>query len=295
LTVDSRKRELIAILLAVNSQPSTVNRQRSTVNAVNLYDFHPGTTPLLISIPHAGTLLPEDIARRLTPVGRDLPDTDWYVDRLYEFAREMGASILKANYSRYVVDLNRAPDSQPLYAAEPTSPVCAVRTFSNQDIYFGGMQPSSAEVSARIETYWRPYHERLASELERLKAEHGRALLWDAHSVASEVPELFTGVLPEFNLGTRDGTSCPPRVANKLLDVVTRDGKYGAVLNGRFKGGYITMHYGRPDDDVHAVQLELAQRAYMQEQPRGGWVPQLAQSVQQLIAALLATYLKERG
>ena len=256
------------------------------------YDFHPGTTPLLISIPHAGTLLPEDIAKRLTAVGRDLPDTDWYVDRLYEFAREMGASIIKANYSRYVVDLNRAPDSQSLYVGESTSPVCALRTFSNQEIYLSGKQPASAEVATRIERYWRPYHERIDSELAKLVAEHGKALLWDAHSVASEVPELFTGVLPEFNLGTRDGQSCPPRLANKLLDVVTRDGKYGAVLNGRFKGGYITLHYGRPAEHRYAVQLELAQRAYMQEQPRGGWVPAVAQSTQQLIAQLLATYLK---
>lgn len=261
---------------------------------MNTFDFHRGTLPLLISIPHAGTEVPEALGRRLTALGRELPDTDWYVHQLYAFARELGASIINAHYSRYVVDLNRAPDSSSLYVADPTSPVCPTLTFTGEPIYMSGRQPAAEEISSRISEFWRPYHDQIAAELARIKAQHGSALLWDAHSIASEVPGLFAGVLPEFNLGTRDNASCPREIGDALLEIVTSDGKYGAVLNGRFKGGYITHHYGRPADKVYAVQLELAQRTYMNESPRGGWQPERAQTVAELIAQLLARYLKAR-
>jgi N-formylglutamate deformylase len=261
---------------------------------MNIFEFHRGTLPLLISVPHAGLEVPEAIGRRLTTLGRELIDTDWYVDQLYAFARELGASIIKANYSRYVVDMNRAADSSSLYVANPTSPVCTTLTFTGEPIYMSGQEPEPAEIGARVEEYWRPYHEQIAAELARIKQEHGSALLWDAHSIASEVPGLFNGVLPEFNLGTRDHASCPREVANALLDIITTDGKYGAVLNGRFKGGYITHHYGRPADGVYAVQLELSQRTYMNESPRGGWQAERAQPIAELIAQLLARYLKAR-
>jgi N-formylglutamate deformylase len=259
---------------------------------MNVYDFHRGPTPLLVSVPHSGTEVPAEIAARFTAAGRELPDTDWYVDRLYGFARDLGASVIKANYSRYVVDENRAADSSPLYAADPTSPVCATRTFRGDPIYKSGAEPDAAEIARRIETYWQPYHGRIARELEDLRAEHGGALLWDAHSIASEVPGLFAGVLPEFNFGTRDDASCPRHVADGLLELVTTDGRYGAVLNGRFKGGYITLHHARPAERIYAVQLELAQRTYMEEHPRGSWDAQRAQGAAELIAQLLARYLK---
>src|SRR5918999_2733109 len=204
---------------------------------MDIFDFHQGSLPLLISIPHAGTFVPEPIAQRFTLAGGYLADTDWHVDKLYEFARELGASIVKANYSRYVVDLNRAPDSMPLYASNPTSPVCPTETFAGAFIYMAGHEPDDAERAQRIDDYWRPYHTRIARELERIRAQHGRALLWDAHSIASEIPGLFEGVLPEFNLGTRDGASCPREIGEALLDIVTGDGQFGAVLDGRFKGG----------------------------------------------------------
>jgi N-formylglutamate deformylase len=261
---------------------------------MNTFDFHRGTLPLLISIPHAGTEVPEALGRRLSAAGRELPDTDWYVDHLYEFARELGASIITANYSRYVVDLNRAADSSSLYVANPTSPVCPTHTFTGEPIYMSGHEPTPAEISSRIGEFWRPYHDQIAAELAHIKAQHGAALLWDAHSIASEVPGLFEGVLPEFNFGTRDNASCPREIGDALLEIVTTDGKYGAVLNGRFKGGYITHHYGRPADGVCAVQLELSQRTYMNELPRGGWQQDRAQPVAELIAQLLAKYLKMR-
>lgn len=258
---------------------------------MNLYDFHAGPAPLLISIPHSGTEVPAAIAQRFTVAARTLPDTDWHVDKLYELARQLGASIIRANYSRYVVDLNRAPDSTPLYESNPTSPVCPTQTFAGAFIYTAGHEPAAAERAQRIEEYWRPYHARIARELGRIRTQHGRALLWDAHSIASEIPDLFEGVLPEFNLGTRDGASCPRAIGEQLLDIITRDGEFGAVLDGRFKGGYITDHYGKPKAGVYAVQLELAQRAYMNEGTRHGWNPQAAERAAELIGRVLAKYL----
>lgn len=257
---------------------------------MNVYDFHRGTAPLLISIPHSGTELPEALAHRLTVVGRTMPDTDWYVHLLYDFARGLGASIIKANYSRYVVDLNRSPDSASLYVGNATSPVCPTETFGGSFIYMAGQEPSDDEIAARIDEYWLPYHERIATELAASRAAHGTALLWDAHSIASEIPSLFAGVLPEFNLGTRDGASCPRALGDELLEIVLRDGEFGAVLDGRFKGGYITDHYGKPSQRVYAVQLELARRAYMNEDLEV-WEAQHAQRAQALIEQLLRKYL----
>jgi N-formylglutamate deformylase len=246
---------------------------------MNVYEFHRGTTPLLISVPHSGTELPEELAHRLTVAGRGVPDTDWHVDKLYDFARGLGASIIKANYSRYVVDLNRSPDSASLYVGNPTSPVCPTETFSGSFIYMAGQEPDDREI---------------ATELMALRTAHGRALLWDAHSIASEIPSLFSGVLPEFNLGTRDGASCPRALGDALLDILLRDGEFGVVLNGRFKGGYITDHYGKPAEGMYAVQLELARRAYMNEELEQVWEAQRAQRVQVLIDKLLRKYLTEK-
>jgi N-formylglutamate amidohydrolase len=256
------------------------------------FSFHAGKLPLLISIPHAGTEVPDVIRDRMSRVGRDLPDTDWYVDQLYEFAIRMGASVIKANYSRYVVDLNRSPDSSPLYEANPTSPVCAVRTFGGEEIYLTGKAPTAAEVVARVQQYWRPYHNRLREELLRIRSQHGFAALWDAHSIASEVPGLFAGVLPEFNLGTRNDSACPAQIGTALLRAVEDDGRYSAVLNGRFTGGYITLNYGQPSERICAVQLELAQRAYMNEGPvLEPFDASRASTARDLIESLLGTYV----
>jgi len=255
------------------------------------YYFHRGSLPLLVSVPHAGTALPEAIEKRFTPLGREVRDTDWYVDKLYDFAGGMGASIIAANYSRYVVDLNRAPDSAALYRSNPTSPVCPLTTFAGEPIYMDGAQPDQAEIDDRIETYWRPYHQCIAEELWRIRSEHGYALLWDAHSIKSQVPELFDGELPQFNLGTRDNASCPQNAAESILQQILRDGRYSAVLNGRFKGGYITLTYGKPAERVWAIQLELAQRTYMHESPRSPWAPDRAQAVAASIEGLLRHFL----
>ena len=258
---------------------------------MSIYEFHRGSAPLLISVPHAGTEVPSEILQRLTPHARELPDTDWYVHQLYAFARDLGASIIKANFSRYVVDLNRASDSAALYPSGPNSPVCPTTTFAGEPLYERGDVPSDAEIGARVEKYWQPYHQRIAEELARIKAEHGRALLWDAHSIASEIPGLFDGKLPEFNLGTRDDASCPREIAESLLHTVQAGGQFSAVLNGRFKGGYITKGYGNPAAGIYAIQLELSQRAYMSETPRGPWEPARAQGAARCIEQLLRQYL----
>lgn len=256
------------------------------------YSLHHGNLPLLVSVPHAGTEVPRELLRRFSLAAQELPDTDWHVDKLYGFAGEIGASMLVANYSRYVVDLNRSPDSKPLYETAPTSAVCPTRTFKGDPIYLDA-EPDAEEIATRIEQYWRPYHNALEQELQRIQAEHGFALLWDAHSVASEVPGLFAGVLPEFNFGTREDASCPRAIVEPLLDLITRDGKYGAVLNGRFKGGYITLHYGNPARDRYAIQLELAQRVYMEERTPLQWNDDRAAGAAMMIRHLLERYVGE--
>ena len=231
------------------------------------FRFSPGSTPLLLSIPHAGTHLPEHIAARLSDEARALPDTDWHVDRLYDFATELGASTLIATHSRYVVDLNRPPDDAPLYPGAQGTGLCPEVRFDGAPVYGPGEVVDAVEMAERIELCWRPYHEALAAELARLKATHGVALLFDAHSIRSAVPRLFEGRLPDLNLGTAGGRSADEALESALFGVCQAAAGYSSVLNGRFTGGYITRHYGDPAAAVHAVQLELAQAIYMDEDP----------------------------
>jgi N-formylglutamate deformylase len=224
-----------------------------------------GTAPLLISIPHAGTQIPADIAASMTPIAREVDDTDWHLERLYAFAVEMGASILVPANSRYVIDLNRPPDGANLYPGRDTTGLCPVDTFNSEPLYPAGGTPSEAQIAERRKKYWRPYHDALAGELARLKAAHGKALLWEAHSIRSHVPRFFDGKLSDFNFGTAGGESAVAGLAEKLEAILAGQGAYTAVANGRFKGGYITRHYGAPQDGIHAVQLELSQVTYMEE------------------------------
>jgi N-formylglutamate deformylase len=224
-----------------------------------------GSAPLLISIPHAGTQIPADIAASMTPIAREVDDTDWHLERLYAFAVEMGASILVPTNSRYVIDLNRPPDGANLYPGRDTTGLCPVDTFNSEPLYPTGGAPSEAQIAHRRENYWRPYHDALTDELARLKAVHGKALLWEAHSIRSHVPRFFDGKLTDFNFGTAGGESAAAGLAETLEAMVVKQGAYTAVANGRFKGGYITRHYGAPQDGIHAVQLELSQVTYMEE------------------------------
>ncbi|HRF83375.1 MAG: N-formylglutamate deformylase [Xanthomonadaceae bacterium] len=254
------------------------------------YHLHQGTAPLLVSLPHDGTALPEAIAARLTDAARRVPDTDWHVSRLYGFARDLGASILVPHWSRYVVDLNRPPDDASLYPGQNTTGLCPVVQFSGAPVYREGMQPDAAEVAARVRDYWRPYHDTLDAELARIRGEHGRAVLWEGHSIRGTLPFLFDGALPDLNLGTAAGTSCRPQLQQRLAAVLAGQGGYSHVVNGRFKGGYITRHYGDPETGVDAVQLELAQRTYMDEESFE-YLPQRAGELQVVLRRLLEAAL----
>ena len=254
------------------------------------FSLQRGSVPLLVSLPHDGTELPAVLAARMTPAARALPDTDWFVSRLYAIARELGASVLKPSWSRYVVDLNRPPDGAALYPGRFETGICPLRTFAGEPIYGAGNDPDTAEIAARVAQYWQPYHAALAAELERLQAAHGRVLLWDGHSIRGELPQLFPGALPDLNLGTADGASCGSGLALALAHTLAAQSAYTFVINGRFKGGYITRHYGRPDQGIHAVQLELAQRTYLDE-ATAHWDAVRATALQGLLRRLLETGL----
>lgn len=255
------------------------------------FRFTQGTRPLLISMPHVGTHVPPGLAARFTPVAREVHDTDWHLERLYDFAQDLGASVLVATHSRYVVDLNRPPDNENLYPGQDTTGLCPVDTFDKTPLYADGDVPDEAEISARRDAIWQPYHQQLQTELDRLKAVHGGVVLWDAHSIRSVVPRFFEGQLPDLNLGTANGASCDPGLAQTLLGIGQAASGYQAVLNGRFKGGYITRQYGRPQNSVHAVQLEMTQRCYMQETMPFDYLPEPAAQVQPTLRAMLAAVL----
>lgn len=232
---------------------------------MDTYTLHRGTAPLLISLPHDGTAVPEALLARLTDSAQRVPDTDWHVCRLYDFARAMGASMIVPKYSRYVVDLNRPPDDVSLYPGQNTTGLCPHLQFSGEPVYRPGQAPDEAEVAARVQQYWHPYHRALAGELQRMHLVHGHARLWEGHSIRGVVPFLFEGRLPDLNLGTAAGTSCSMPLQQGLEAVLAAQDAHDFVVNGRFQGGYITRHYGDPARGVDAVQLEISQRIYMDE------------------------------
>ncbi len=226
------------------------------------YTLVRGTSPLLISIPHAGTILPPAIAAQLQDPDRALTDTDWHVDTLYEFAAEAGATVLAATHSRTVIDLNRNPAGGLLYPGQAETTVCPTETFAGVPLYT--TPPDAEEIARRLALYWHPYHATLTAELARLRALHGRAILLDAHSIRGVIPRLFAGRLPDLNFGTNGGASAAPAIAACAMAAIAKAG-FAAVLDGRFRGGHITRHYGEPTSGIHAIQLELAQRTYMDE------------------------------
>lgn len=261
-----------------------------------LFHLHQGTAPLLISIPHLGTYLPEEISAAFAPVANIVSDTDWHLDRLYALARDMGASILGATISRYAIDLNRPPHGESLYPGQITTGLCPTETFKGMPLYAPGCEPDHAEISRRRAAYWQPYHDALRAELDRLKALHGQVLLWEAHSIASMLPRLFEGKLPDLNFGTNDGATCSPSIMTAVLRQLTElehPHNFSYVLNGRFKGGYITRHYGKPEQGIHAIQLEMCQSLYMNEEVPFDYRNDLAIQVQPLIQDMLVACLQQ--
>ena len=217
-------------------------------------------------MPHVGTEIPAEVAEQLTEDALHSVDTDWYVDQLYDFTDSLDCSVISARYSRYTIDLNRDADGAILYPGQSETELCPTYSFDSNSLYLDDVFPSDQEILRRKAAYWQPYHDTIRAELERIKSKFGYALLWDAHSIQSEVPRFFEGKLPDLNLGTGNGSSCSETTAKALLEI-GEDSPYKTVLNGRFKGGYITRHYGKPENDIHAVQMEISQINYMDEAP----------------------------
>ena len=224
-----------------------------------------GTSPLIVSVPHAGTDIPPDIEQRFQSPWLARKDTDWYVDLLYDFVEGLGGTIVHTAISRSVIDLNRNPSGESLYPGLATTGLCPTETFDGEKLYQDGKEPDAAEMATRCATWFEPYHAALQTEIERLRDHHHRVVLYDAHSIRSVIPRLFEGQLPHINLGTNNGASCMLDLRN-VVEKHCRSTPFTFVSDGRFKGGWITRSFGRPLLGVHAIQMELACRAYLPEQ-----------------------------
>lgn len=256
-----------------------------------VFTLHRGRRPLLVSVPHAGTVIPADQRPRYVPRALAVEDTDWFMEEVYGFVRELGASLLVPRHSRYLIDLNRPPENLPMYPGVNNTELCPTRFFSGDALYREGQAPDDTEIARRLQTYWQPYHRALQAELARLKAEHGHALLFDGHSIKSQLPWLFDGQLPDINLGTVNGASCAPSLRAALSDVLAAQTQFTHVVDGRFKGGYITRRYGQPAQGVHAVQLEKCWRCYMEEAPPFGLDASRLSHLQPVLRTLVTTML----
>jgi N-formylglutamate amidohydrolase len=230
-----------------------------------LWQLARGDSPLIVSVPHAGRHVPDAIRLRMHAAAHGLPDTDWHVESLYGSVASTGGTLIAATHSRYVVDLNRDPSGAALYVGADNTELCPTRTFANEPIYERGEEPGAGEIAARRATYFDPYHAQLAWELVRIRARHGHAVLLDGHSIAAHVPRFFEGRLSDLNLGTNDGRSCDASLQALATGIAAQARGFTHVVNGRFKGGYITRNYGAPHEGVHALQLETAQACYMDE------------------------------
>ena len=255
------------------------------------FSLQRGTAPLLVSMPHIGTEIPAELVDAYQPRALAVEDTDWHLAQLYDFLPELGASILMPRFSRYVIDLNRPPDDAPMYPGASNTELCPTLFFTGDALYRAGCEPGASDRAVRRTTFWQPYHTALAQELARIKATHGYALLWDAHSIRSQIPWLFEGRLPDLNIGTASGASADASIANALVAAVTESAngssRPSCVLNGRFKGGYITRHYGAPQRHIHALQLEMCQALYMQEESPFAYDKPKAAQIQPVLRSMM--------
>jgi formiminoglutamase len=223
-----------------------------------------GDAPLVVSFPHTGTELPADLEARLVSPWLARKDTDWWIDKLYHFAGGLGATTVRTAISRTVIDVNRDPSGASLYPGQATTELCPTTTFDGEPLYLTGEAPGATEIGQRRTDYFDPYHAALQAELDRLRAQHGKVVLYEAHSIRARIPRLFDGELPNFNLGTHSGASCDPALT-AAVEAACDASPFSRVTNGRFKGGWTTRRYGQPQAGVHAVQMELACRGYMDE------------------------------
>ncbi|MFQ5953825.1 MAG: N-formylglutamate deformylase [Kiloniellales bacterium] len=250
-----------------------------------------GASPLILSMPHGGHRLTAELEARLTEAVLATPDADWWIERLYDFAAEFEASVVRTRLSRYVIDVNRDPSGASLYPDRETTELCPTLSFDGEPLYKSDREPDAAEIEDRKQKYFAPYHAALQAEIDRVKGRHGFALLYDCHSIRSTVPRLFEGRLPVFNIGTNDGSSCAPGMEQAVAGACAAAKGFDHVVNGRFKGGWIIRHYGRPRDGVHAVQMELAQRAYMLEAPPWAFDHEKAVPLREVLKSVLRAIL----
>jgi N-formylglutamate deformylase len=257
-----------------------------------LFAFTEGHAPLVIAAPHVGTYIPADIATKLNETGRAVRETDFHVHRLFDFAKELGATMLWATHSRYVVDLNRDPAGANLYPGQFETGLCPVSDFDQNPIYPEGNTPCAAEIDFRRETFWQPYHDRLKSALDATVARHGKALLIDAHSIRGVIPSLFEGRLPDLNFGTNNGATLHGPTMNVLQNWLSKTDTYSHVLDGRFKGGYTTRHYGALSPQTQALQIEIVQDTYLDTRTPhlydAGIAAPLSNTLRPLVEALVA-------
>jgi N-formylglutamate deformylase len=261
---------------------------------MTIYTLHRGHLPLVVSLPHVGIELPDDQRWRYVERAFALEDTDWHLEKLYGFVRELGASLIAPRYTRYLIDLNRPREDTPMYPGRNNTELCPMRFFTGDPLYRDASAPDPEEIARRIQHYWQPYHDALGAELGRVRGLHGHAILFDGHSIKSELPWLFDGRLPDLNLGTADGASCAPALRSALTRVLAGQSRFTQVVDGRFKGGYTTRHYGDPDHGAHAVQLEMCWSCYMPETAPYAWDPERASAVQPVLRRLIETMLAWR-
>jgi N-formylglutamate deformylase len=229
-----------------------------------------GEAPLIVSIPHAGQELLPEMERQVASAWVARKDTDWYVEQLYDFAPEMGVTVVRTAMSRSVIDVNRDPSGRSLYPGKTTTELCPTTTFDGEPLYRAGNTPNAAEIARRRRAFFEPYHTTLQAEIARLREQHAKVVLFEAHSIRSIVPRLFEGVLSDFNIGTNSGESCDTALT-AMVEAICDASGFSRVSNGRFKGGWTTRHYGKPEDGVHAIQLELACRCYLHEPNEERW------------------------
>lgn len=230
-------------------------------------EVHRGDAPLIVSFPHTGTYLPADIEPRLVSPWLARKDADWWVHELYGFARDLGATMVRTRISRTVIDVNRDPSGASLYPGQATTELCPLTTFDGEPLYRDGQTPSADEIATRRRSWFLPYHEGLAAEIARLRSRFGTVVLYDAHSIRSRIPRLFEGELPHLNIGSNGGLTCAAELRAAVEEACALS-KFSHVVDGRFRGGWTTRHYGEPEAGVHAIQMELACRSYMDE-PEG--------------------------
>jgi N-formylglutamate deformylase len=223
-----------------------------------------GQAPLLVSLPHTGIDIPDEFQPSLVSLWRARKDCDWWIEKLYDFATALDATIVRTRISRTVIDVNRDPAGVSLYPGQFTTGLCPATTFDNEPLYKDGKGPDETEIARRRALYFDPYHAALKVEIDRLRQSCRAIALYDCHSIRSIIPDLFEGTLPHFNIGTNEGKSCDTGLAERIAALCAASG-LTHVVNGRFKGGYITRQYGHPNQGVHAVQMELACRAYIDE------------------------------